>query len=276
MNPPEITMNKDNSLQSIPRIIFFLLMITLVVYSSSLSIRYRREEQIKKIESEKKIYLTGKFEPSEREDFVLISPENAFGANDMYLRKEAYGTFILMREAAKEDGIDLKIASATRNFDYQKNIWDEKWAELEVVDGKNIDQEIPDGLRRFKKILEFSSAPGTSRHHWGSDIDINRVNPLYAGSARDEIEREKIYAWLVKNAAQFGFCQTYTLKNEARKTGYKEERWHWSYLPLSKALTQEYKILVKNEDIKGFSGDEFVSTYDLVNNYVLAINPDCI
>ena len=94
MNPPEITMNKDNSLQSIPRIIFFLLMITLVVYSSSLSIRYRREEQIKKIESEKKIYLTGKFEPSEREDFVLISPENAFGANDMYLRKEAYGTFI--------------------------------------------------------------------------------------------------------------------------------------------------------------------------------------
>ena len=270
--------NKDNILQSITRTFFFLFMLTLVAYSSSLSIQLKREEQKKKIETEKKIYLTGRFEPSEREDFVLVSPENAFGANNMYLRKETYEAFIQMRQAAKVDGVDLKIASATRNFDYQKNIWDEKWAEaeLETSGKKENAQGIPDGLRRFKKILEFNAAPGTSRHHWGTDLDINRINPLYAGGAKDGIEREKIYTWLVKNASLFGFCQTYTPKNTARKTGYNEERWHWSYTPLSKIFMKEYKILIKNEDIKGFLGDEFVPAYDLVDNYVLAINPDCI
>ena len=271
-------MNKDNILQSIPRTIFFLFTIALVIYSSSLSTQYRREEQKREIETEKKIYLTGRFDPGTREDFVLVAAENAFGANNMYVRKETYEAFVQMRQAAKIDGVDLKMASATRNFDYQKNIWDEKWAEaeLETSDEKENVQGISDELKRFKKILEFNAAPGTSRHHWGTDIDINRINPLYAGGVGDGIEREKIYTWLVKNASLFGFCQTYTPKNTARKTGYNEERWHWSYTPLSKVFMEEYKNLVKNEDIKGFLGDEYVTSFDLVNNYVLAINPECL
>lgn len=120
--------------------------------------------------------------------------------------------------------------------------------------------------------MEYSAVPGTSRHHWGTDIDINNSTPPYFDSEKGELE----YAWLVKNAPLFGFCQPYTLKGTARPTGYNEEKWHWSYLPLAKTFTQEYKNLIKDGDIKEFLGDEYVSGQDLINKHVLGINPDCL
>jgi hypothetical protein len=140
------------------------------------------------------------------------------------------------------------------------------------VDGKDLSKSIPEGRERFEKILEYSAVPSTSRHHWGTDIDINGVSPTYFDTA----EGMKQYEWLKKNAPLFGFCQTYNLKGSLRATGYNEEKWHWSYLPLSVNFTEEYKRLVKDEDIKGFMGDEYVSEENLINNYVLSINPECI
>ena len=84
------------------------------------------------------------------------------------------------------------------------------------------------------------------------------------------------YQWLVKNAGAFGFCQTYRAKEIDRRTGYNEEKWHWSYLPLAKIFTQEYKRLIKNEDINGFLGDQYALGQDLVNQYALDINPECL
>jgi LAS superfamily LD-carboxypeptidase LdcB len=177
-----------------------------------------------------------------------------------------------MVNAAKKEGMDLKIASATRNFDYQKNIWNNKWDGVTIVNGKNLSTSMPDGLERFKKILEYSAAPGTSRHHWGTDIDINDANPQYFNSEKGQ----KIYAWLVENAPLFGFCQPYNQKGSGRPTGYNEEKWHWSYLPLAKSFTQEYKNLITDTDINGFLGDQYVVGQDLINNYVLSINPECL
>ena len=137
---------------------------------------------------------------------------------------------------------------------------------------QDLSKNIPDGRERFEKILEYSAVPGTSRHHWGTDIDINGVDPKYFETA----EGEKVYAWLTENAPLFGFCQSYTLKGQDRPTGYYEEKWHWSYLPLAKIFTEEYKNLIKEEDITGFLGDKYVVGQDLINNYVLGINPDCI
>ncbi|OGI68573.1 hypothetical protein A2738_01695 [Candidatus Nomurabacteria bacterium RIFCSPHIGHO2_01_FULL_42_15] len=238
--------------------------------------KFLREEALRKIkEAEDKIYLTGKFDPSQREDFILIPPEYTIDQMDqyqLYLRKETYTAYLQMQSVASFDKIDLKIASATRNFDYQKELWDNQWTGITIIDGKNLLKSIPDELERFKKILEYSAVPGTSRHHWGTDIDINNANLTYFRSS----EGKKVYAWLVKNAPLFGFCQTYNSRGNIRSTGYNEEKWHWSYLPLAKDFTKRYKELIKEEDLKGFLGDEYVSSVDLINNYVLAINPDCI
>jgi LAS superfamily LD-carboxypeptidase LdcB len=127
-------------------------------------------------------------------------------------------------------------------------------------------------LTRFKKILEWSSVPGTSRHHWGTDIDINNTNILYFQEEKGTRE----YIWLVQNAPTFGFCQPYNFKNGFRTTGYNEERWHWSYLPIARELTQKYKNSIKEEDINGFLGEKFVPGQNLIDDYVLGINPDCL
>jgi LAS superfamily LD-carboxypeptidase LdcB len=225
------------------------------------------------IKKERKIYLMGKFDQKQRDDFVYISKEySAPYTNEMYLRKETFNAFLKMHNAAKKDKINLKIASATRNFNYQKSIWNDKWTGNRNVDGKNLFKSFPNELERFKKILEYSAVPGTSRHHWGSEIDINAATPEYFKTS----EGKKVYEWLIKNAPSYGFCQPYTLRGTARPNGYNEEKWHWSYLPLAKAFTQQYKDLIVEKDINGFLGDEHVLGQDLINDYVLSINKDCI
>lgn len=222
--------------------------------------------------AEDTVYLTGHFEPANREEFAIVPVEYTYGEKEIYLRKEALQAFIQMSESAKQDGIELFIASATRNFDYQSTLWNRKWTGYTLVEGKDLSKTIPDGITRFKKILEYSAAPSTSRHHWGTDIDINGANPAYFEYGRGAQE----YAWLKENAPAFGFCQTYNKKDADRKTGYNEEKWHWSYLPLAQGFTQRYKEIIKNSDMSGFKGDAYVSEQDLMNDYVLGINKDCL
>ena len=217
------------------------------------------EEAQKK--AEQKIYLMGKFDPSAREDFTPVPEAYNVGGYKMYLSIEALDAFSKMREAALLDKIDLKIASAARNFDYQKNLWNNKWNALTI-----------DGVDRFKKILKYSAVPGTSRHHWGTDIDINAATPEYFRTRKGA----SVYEWLNKNASLFGFCQPYNAKGPGRPTGYSEEKWHWSYAPLSRAFTRDYGDLVSEGDINGFLGEEYVSKLNLINNYVLGINSECL
>ncbi len=220
--------------------------------------KLQEEEDIKK----EKIYLTGKFDPKTRGGFILISKEHSSNLYDVYLREETYEAFIKMHNAAKEAGIDIKISSGTRNFDSQKYLWNEKWKALGSMKGES----------KFRKILEYVSVPGASRHHWGTDIDINGANPAYFETKKGNRE----YSWLVENASKYGFCQTYSLKNSDRPLGYNEEKWHWSYLPLAQFFTNEYTKLVTDQDISGFLGAEYAPEFKVIENYVLSINPDCL
>jgi len=210
-------------------------------------------------------YLMGKFDPSNHSDFVKISIKYA-DRSGLYLRKEVYEAYKRMHKAAMLAGIDLKILSATRNFDYQKKIWEGKW--------QNICPPNPsyeDKIKTAKRILRYSAMPGASRHHWGTDIDMCSVeNAFFRGS-----KGAKIYAWLKKNAHIYGFCQTYTPKDEERPNGYNEEKWHWSYQPSSLAFTKEVKESITNEMFSDFSGAETAIDLKIVEDYMLGLNPAC-
>ena len=269
--------NKSISKYILPGAIFILLLIPIAT-SSILDLEQKRENELlleqKRIqkEAELKIYLMGKFEPAERTDFALVPEKYNVGGYRMYLRTETLDAFSQMANRAEQDGVNLRIASATRNFIYQKDIWEKKWSGVTLVDGKNLATSIPDGLERFEKILEYSSVPGTSRHHWGTDIDINNANVEYFNTKNGK----KVYEWLSNNAWMFGFCQPYNLKGGERLTGYNEEKWHWSYLPLAKNFTEEYRRLIKDEDINGFLGAAYSPQINLISDYVLGINPECL
>lgn len=216
-------------------------------------------------------FLMGKFDPSEHVDFIEI-PEKYASRPGMYLKGKVFEAFLRMHEAAREEGIELVIRSATRNFDAQKRIWEEKWRGERPSAGKNARESYPDPVDRALNILLYSSMPGTSRHHWGTDIDLNSFDNSWFQHG----EGLKLFSWLNQNAPDFGFCRPYTELNEDRPTGYQEEKWHWSYFPLSSIMTKQAGEELKDEMIAGFLGHETAQKIEVVENYVLGVHPSCL
>ncbi|MCE5293790.1 MAG: M15 family metallopeptidase [Chlamydiales bacterium] len=204
-------------------------------------------------------HLLGKFDPKTDSLFVVVPESYSGKADTQYLRKEAMDAFIKMATAAKKDGITLKIVSATRTFYAQKAIWEAKWNR-----GADTHKKLHE---RARHILRYSSMPGTSRHHWGTDVDINSVESDYFASGKGKKE----YEWLVTHAKTYGFFQPYTPKGLNRPEGYEEEEWHWSYAPLSDQFMREYASRIGYEDIDGFRGSEMAKPLKVITNYVLGI-----
>ncbi len=216
-------------------------------------------------------YLMGKFDQTTHPEFVKIGLPYA-EESGMYLRKEVYEAFKKMYTAAKEENVELLIRSATRNFARQKVIWEGKWkGSRKLEGGVDASKEFPKAIDRAREILKWSSMPGSSRHHWGTDIDINSFINSYFEKGRGKKE----YDWLVQHAATFGFCQPYTPKGTERPYGYNEEKWHWSYMPLSRPFTQQCELRLKDEMIEGFLGAEVAKEIGIVDKYVLGINKAC-
>ena len=216
-------------------------------------------------------YVTGKFDPAANDSFVRV--DGRYTDGDPYLlHARTYAAFERMHAAALADGVRLRMVSATRNFARQKQIWEAKWNGQRLLEGREkADEVYPDPADRARAILRYSSMPGTSRHHWGTDVDLNALNNEYF----DRGDGQKIYDWLSTHAADYGFCQPYTAKGEARPNGYEEERWHWSYLPLARQLTDYAATALRDEDIAGFAGAEAAPRIGVVENYVLGVNPAC-
>ncbi len=211
--------------------------------------------------------LMGKVTPIKDSHFVKISKKYTNKSN-IYLRKEAYKAFIKMYDAAENDDINLNIISAFRSFNHQKYIWERKWNGKVKVDGEYLNNTIKGDLFKANKILLYSSMPGSSRHHWGTDIDLNNLENKYFETGKGK----KIYQWLTTHAAEYGYCQVYTSN---RKFGYQEEKWHWSYIPLAKKMLNEYQKQIKISDFKGFAGSDQASDVKIIQHYVLGINEKC-
>ncbi|HKQ76798.1 MAG TPA: D-alanyl-D-alanine carboxypeptidase family protein, partial [Blastocatellia bacterium] len=93
---------------------------------------------------------------------------------------------------------------------------------------------------RLAIILKFSSLPGTSRHHWGTEVDLNSITVAEWEPASGSKPAGKFFAlgqWLQANAATVGLLQVYT---PGRTGGYNEEAWHYSYAPISFGLRERY------------------------------------
>jgi LAS superfamily LD-carboxypeptidase LdcB len=219
-----------------------------------------------------KDFIRGMFNPKTHEDFVEIDNKYA-DRKGLYMQRQAYIDFIRMWEQAKAEGINLQIRSAARNFNRQRQIWEAKWTGQRLTDkGENLAESTPNPEERALKILQWSSMPGTSRHHWGTDIDLNNFTNSYFEKGKGLQE----YDWLLTNASNFGFCQVYTAKDQKRPHGYNEEKWHWSYLPLARDYTEYARLYLKDEDITGFLGSGTAVSIGIKQKYILGISNVCL
>ncbi len=214
--------------------------------------------------------LLGLFQPADHPDFIKIKDGDKHD-NEHYLRREAARAWEEMRLSAIPDGIRLKLVSSTRNFERQKQIWENKWFGKTPVNGNYFTENEPDNKTKALEILKFSAMPGTSRHHWGTDIDINSVEEDYFETSYGK----DVFRWLKVNAPKFGFEQPYTALSDSRPIGYQEEKWHWSFLPLSKIFLRQYLEKIEYSDISGFPGSELAATLKVIPAYVFGINSAC-
>ena len=152
---------------------------------------------------------------------------------NLNLRESSFSCLAAMMKAAKKDGHDIVPFSGTRLFKDQKRIWEEKysftragkWGRLsprtwktkyprkcfglkDTEDEWNSDRgrngdhkkcwQALTGEEKAREILKTSSGPGFSRHHWGTDIDLNSDDPSMWNKNKILIA---LYKWLQKTCS---------------------------------------------------------------------------
>ena len=144
-----------------------------------------------------------------------------------------------MQVAAAYEGFNLQAASSWRSFERQLAIWNGKWrGERPLLDADNqpLDALQLDDMERLHAILRWSALPGTSRHHWGTDLDIYDPDCLPAGTklALEPWEYEAggwfadLGEWLGDHMSDFGFFLPYAKPLDAAQ-GVAYEPWHISF-----------------------------------------------
>ncbi len=187
-------------------------------------------------------------------------------SNPYKLRKEVYDAFLLMKGAALKDGIEIEIVSGFRSFGRQSAIWDRKFQKYQKQ-GFNKKESA-------QKIIEYSTYPGTSRHHWGTDMDIiqkvkNRPTQLLvAKNFENEGAFCELHQWMQKHSERFGFYLVYT--KDISRTGFSYEPWHYTYKPTSKKILKR----ALKSDVYGFllKEDQNPLDFNYFNTHILGIN----
>ena len=189
------------------------------------------------------------------------------------LTPKTAAAFSAMQAAALKDGIDIQLVSAHRSFERQQYIWEDKFVRY-TAEGLSPEAAIA-------RILKYSTIPGTSRHHWGTDIDItdgnikNETRLLVPSKFHNTAPFVPLHQWMQANAHKFGFYLVYT--NDAARTGFSYEPWHYSYLPEAKAFLKGYNSRMAFAYFKsvGVRGSEHIDRDfwdDYYNTFVKGIN----
>ena len=205
------------------------------------------------------LHLSGQFDPSGDPAFQEI-PALYTPKSRIFLHRKTLAAFERMWQAASAEGIHLVILSATRNWTYQRGIWNRKWTSSRYENFEGADRAI--------EILKYSSMPGSSRHHWGTDIDLNAFENEWFTQDAVGIDT---YQWLIEHGPQFGFHQVYGDQTNGRR-GYREEKWHWSYLPLASIYLDCYLENIPFDVFNGFNGAQFSDSVRIIEDYVKGID----
>ncbi len=162
------------------------------------------------------------------ENLIEISLNYSYGKNKLI--DYAYEKFIELWNAAKEEDIHLMVNSSYRDYEEQKNIYEDYKAS-----------------RGEKKADEIAAHPGHSEHQTGLVVDMTSLKEPYV----EEFKASNAYKWLKEHAHEYGFIERYP-EGKSYITGYSPESWHWRYVGI------EVATKMHNEDI---TFDEYYAYY---------------
>ncbi len=165
------------------------------------------------------------------------------------LHRQVVAPFAALRRAAARSGIDLVPASTFRDFDTQVRIWNEKWTGGRPLLDRNsrpLDAARLKPAARVDAILIWSAAPGASRHHWGTDLDVYDRAAVPAGYRLGLNPEEygpggpfsRLTRWLEEHMQAHGFYRPY----QRDRGGVLPEPWHLSHWPTAREASRRLRL----------------------------------
>jgi D-alanyl-D-alanine carboxypeptidase len=153
------------------------------------------------------------YKPEDLTAIEYYAPDRMNSAR--YMRAEAAEAFHRLIGAAAEEGLEIKMTTAYRSYDFQKILFD-NYAAREGEEKANI----------------YSARPGESEHQTGLAVDVS--SPAVNWQLSDDYGNMEEGKWLADNAWRFGFILRY-LRGKEDITGYQYEPWHLRYVGLAAA-----------------------------------------
>jgi LAS superfamily LD-carboxypeptidase LdcB len=188
----------------------------------------------------------------------MLTPRQLTGRDDSHvvalpdghrLQHMVAEAFAALQSKARDAGFELAIASSFRPYSRQLAIWNGKASGTRPVhddSGHPIVMAHLSAVEQLHAILRFSALPGTSRHHWGTDIDVYDAAVMPPGYqlllSPQEVAPgglfDPLHSWLDERIAageSHGFYRPYARD----RGGVAPERWHLSYAPLAVTCAQQ-------------------------------------
>lgn len=175
-----------------------------------------------------------------------LTSEHITDSGGVRMNEQAAAAFSTLQTRASDAGFQLSVASSYRSYERQLSIFNAKWGgDHSVFDDNDraLIREEHSEEEWLHLILRFSALPGTSRHHWGTDIDIFDLIRIPPGESLQLIQSEyrnggifeELTQWLDKLIASDD-CEGFFRPYDRDRGGVSEEPWHLSYEPVASTL----------------------------------------
>jgi len=165
--------------------------------------------------------------------FFLINKDNPIPDNYTFSTRTVSGDYrfdsraadyaIQMLADAKADGVDLRVVSAYRTVERQRENYNREVR-------KYIDAGYTEADAHFRTSREIAP-PGASEHNAGLALDIlDRSAILHEG-----FDQTNEFRWLIDNSWRYGFILRYP-EGKTHITGIIYEPWHYRFVGVKRAF----------------------------------------
>ena len=175
-----------------------------------------------------------------------LASDHLIESRDALMHEQAAEAFSALQARADDAGFQLAVASSYRSYERQLAIFNDKWSgERPVLDDNDraVVRQDYSAEAWLHRILRFSALPGTSRHHWGTDIDIFDPTRIPSGESLQLIPSEYRIGGMFADLTQWldeliaaNDCEGFFRPYDQDRGGVSQEPWHLSYEPLASAL----------------------------------------
>ena len=147
----------------------------------------------------------------------------------------------MIADARSTENVRIIALSAYRDYEYQKELFDDKVQRLQQEKGYSV-------TKAREEAATVVAYPGTSEHQLGLALDLVDARHVKLDESQ---ENTAAYKWLYKHCAEYGFIVRYP-NGKTDITGIIYEPWHFRYVGEEAA-----KIIME----KGITLEEYIEEY---------------